>query len=196
MNNNTLTGDAYLEFLSNNVKEIRDKLGWNQLELCERLGVSRPTISGIENGSGKLSKTLAHSFYTCVFGEIAIRRIRLQKIDYEVWMNQKERNDFIKKINKIIWNDEKNAVNWGVIIGAAAMTPFVPSFTIPLVAVGAAVLFAFPKKAKYDSEIISDQVKSLTLHTVDIIEQELLVLFDLNTLNIAEYVGKLHGEAL
>ncbi|MBL9071747.1 MAG: helix-turn-helix transcriptional regulator [Sphingopyxis sp.] len=36
--------------LSNNLRVERDRLGWTQAELAERVGVSRKTINTIENG--------------------------------------------------------------------------------------------------------------------------------------------------
>lgn len=38
------------ERLSNNLRAERDRLGWTQAELAERVGVSRKTINTIENG--------------------------------------------------------------------------------------------------------------------------------------------------
>ena len=36
--------------LSNNLRVERDRLGWTQAELAERVGVSRKTINTVENG--------------------------------------------------------------------------------------------------------------------------------------------------
>lgn len=231
MENKQLTGEAYLDFLSENVTEIRKNLGWSQAELCDRLGISRPTISGIENGSGKLSKTVAYALYACVFGEIAIRRLRVQKIDYEMWANPNERKSLIKQLNKILWNDENNSFKWGAILtsaagaagamsamsaagavsavsaaGAMSASSAAVAGSVGLIApmaglfgpiglaaavAGAAVAFAFPKKAKDDTVTTSDQVKSLAANTIEIQEYEVLVLFGLSTKNLAEYVAKI-----
>jgi len=38
------------EELCNRVRELRDARGWTQLQLAERMGVSRKTVNTIENG--------------------------------------------------------------------------------------------------------------------------------------------------
>lgn len=36
--------------LANNLRAERERLGWTQAELAERIGVSRKTINTVENG--------------------------------------------------------------------------------------------------------------------------------------------------
>ena len=38
------------ETLHNRVRELREAHGWTQLQLAERMGVSRKTVNTIENG--------------------------------------------------------------------------------------------------------------------------------------------------
>jgi putative transcriptional regulator len=38
------------EELANSLREAREKKGWTQADLAERIGVSRKTINTIENG--------------------------------------------------------------------------------------------------------------------------------------------------
>ncbi len=38
------------EALGNRVREAREAAGWTQLQLAERMGVSRKTVNTVENG--------------------------------------------------------------------------------------------------------------------------------------------------
>ena len=55
--------------LTNTLKAERDRLGWTQAELAERVGVSRKTINTVENGvfipSTVLALKLADRYWPC-----------------------------------------------------------------------------------------------------------------------------------
>ncbi len=52
--------------LTNNLRSERERLGWTQAQLAERIGVSRKTINTVENGvfvpSTVLALKLARAF--------------------------------------------------------------------------------------------------------------------------------------
>jgi transcriptional regulator with XRE-family HTH domain len=50
---NQITVEGIMCQISANVKRIREKLGLSQKELADRIGVSFPRISEIENGKGE-----------------------------------------------------------------------------------------------------------------------------------------------
>lgn len=79
--------------------EIRRLFDWKQEDLAKKIGISRPTIIGIEKDPSKMTRTVALALTMMILIEIERREEKLNELQFELWDDKKTRENLIKKIS-------------------------------------------------------------------------------------------------
>jgi O-acetyl-ADP-ribose deacetylase (regulator of RNase III)/DNA-binding XRE family transcriptional regulator len=101
----------YLINIGGRLAALREKLGWTQEELANRIGLSRANIVSLEQNPDRMGKNAALALYTAVFGELSIKRSQYESLDYDLWASDRieDRQALLKQVNSIAWGRKNTA---------------------------------------------------------------------------------------
>lgn len=170
--------NVYLVGVGSQVFKIRNLLNLSQQTLSEKMGVSRPIIINIEKDPTNMTLAAIMGLYVVSFGEIVMKRKKLEELNYDLWDKKENREDLIDNI--IDLGVDKKVI--AVVLGSSAIASnFFAPVLLPIALVGGAVsLFSRTINGK-DSELKKDHIKKLVFNSLDVMESEICACFNIAT---------------
>ena len=193
--------NEYLIAIGSQVSRIRDILGFNQIQLAEKIGVSRPIISNIEQDPTKISRNVALALFAVSFGELGILKNEFINMNYDSWENDEHKEELI---NSIIDKGLTKKIIGTSLIGASAVAgvlgvliPVIPALGVLGGITSAALIgttlgiFSNPSKAKKYVNIKKEHIKLLVDSSLVQMESQLCNCFLLQKADLVEFINKI-----
>ncbi|HSP46778.1 MAG TPA: macro domain-containing protein [Clostridiaceae bacterium] len=177
----------YLINIGGRLAAIREKLGWTQEELANRIGLSRANIVSLEQNPDRMGKNAALALYTAVFGEMSIKRSQYEALDYDLWDTgvTEDRQALLRQVNSIAWG-RKNTASV-LAIGS----------TRDALAIKTALLLRFlnhPDSLPETVNLDREDIRMVLLRSLEYIESDICSYLGLERPDVGMYISSLEGK--